>query len=132
MEIQYSVRRPRTAIIGTVHTGREPLKKNWSYYKSTGSAWDDLDHVPPARLKHFVRPDLGLKAAQAIGRRYEQEQALADTRSWALTVNRAKLREAHAFKRETRERMEAYCGMQSVRTNVALSSSASAQIAQRG
>jgi hypothetical protein len=128
----YSTRRPRTAIIGTSHSGREPLKKNWSYYKRTGSAWEDLDHVPPARLKHFVRPDLGLKAAQAIGRRYEQEQVLADMRSWALTVNRAKLREAHALKRETRERMEAYCGVRSVRTGAALSSSASAELAQSG
>ncbi|KAJ1632650.1 hypothetical protein T492DRAFT_19455 [Pavlovales sp. CCMP2436] len=116
VEVRYATRHPRTAFIETAHTGTAPLKKNWSYYKRTGSSWEDVDHIPPARLKLFVRPDLGLAAACAINKRYEQEQALADMHGWAQAMNRAKLRQVLAQRREVRERVEDYIGMRRPRT----------------
>ena len=109
--VLYAVRKPRAVFIESDHTGTAPLRKNWSYYKRTGSLWEDIDHIPPARLQLFLRPDLGYRAAQAINRRYEQEQALADMRVWAQAVNRAKLRRALAERREVRERVEDYVGL---------------------
>jgi hypothetical protein len=114
--IRYATRSMHTAFIETEHTGAAPLKKNWSYYKRTGSMWEDVDHIPPARLKLFVRPDLGYAAARAINKRYEQEQALADMRGWAQAMNRAKLRQALAQRREVRESVEHYIGLQRPRT----------------
>lgn len=109
--IRYATRVPRTAFIDTYHTGTAPLKKNWSYYKRTGNVWEDVDHIPPARLKMFLRPDLGYAAAQAINKRYEQEQALADMRSWAHAMHRARQRQRLAQQRELREQMEEYVGI---------------------
>lgn len=112
----FAVRKPRNVFIETQHTGTAPIKKTWSYYKRTGSLWEDIDHIPPARLQHFLRPDLGIKAAQAINKRYEQEQALADMRAWSQALNRAKLRATFAERREARERFEESIGLQRPRT----------------
>jgi hypothetical protein len=118
-EIRYASRMPRTAFIGTEHTGTAPLTKNWSYYKRTGALWEDVDHIPPARLKLFLRPDLGYKAAQLVTKRYEQEQAFADMRLWAASMNRAKLRQSLLQRREAREQVEDYIGLRRPRTQQA-------------
>lgn len=116
ISLQFSERRPRTAFIETPHTGKAPLKKNWSFYKRTGSVWEDWDHVPPARLALFSRPDLGLKAAQAINTHYEREKALADARLWEQAVSQAQQRQVFARRREANERLEDYAGQERTRS----------------
>mmetsp|Transcript_28430 Transcript_28430/g.62240 ORF Transcript_28430/g.62240 Transcript_28430/m.62240 type:complete len:354 (+) Transcript_28430:176-1237(+) len=77
---------PNSCFIHGDQTGKQPVAKNWSYYKKnwvTGhpskseAVWNDLDHLPPSRHHLVARPDLAMTAAVRILKRAEQEEVLA-------------------------------------------------------
>lgn len=78
----------RSSFLSGEDTGREPIPKNWSYYKRVGSIWNDIDHVPPSRRRLFLRPDLDERAAQMIGKRHQQEMHMLTLRKSWLTMQR--------------------------------------------